>query len=415
MTSRESGIYWLASSDAQIGRARDILKKLTQPGVLDELGFLVLLGALSDRLYPAMNTIMTRARYLVFVPALCRHLEEKLRGKGGRAESLLRDVQYKLCSALCETNGADDGIIGKQSGRDIRRPPSNVYWTALAQLGIATQRLSESAYLARLAKGSAEDEQHRDDDKVLHESDAVSFWDQRFATHDVIGASGDFPAGTSLNLTYVEAAQLRDRYALLRPDGGESLSTHLVTTLNNQPPGTSYQYPWDVPSQSAELQRVTTHARLLSTFARGAELQYDALLFEARPTIPDPGSREAFIAWHHSLRDDLAAWNLEDFAALPCVQNAPRRGDLIFITNWRNAVVAKNARAAYGDRVARDLIRSRERAVRTVKARLNSPFHLASWQAPDSYKPEQLYALRYRHDVGLRFAADITAGLRQPR
>lgn len=63
-------LTWLASSTAEIARARDILKSLQPTGVIDELGFLMLQGAFADRFYPAIVTPMTRARYLILVPAI---------------------------------------------------------------------------------------------------------------------------------------------------------------------------------------------------------------------------------------------------------------------------------------------------------------------------------------------------------
>jgi hypothetical protein len=68
MTFR-SGLAWLSSSSAEITRARSVLDALKKPGVIDELGFLMLNGVFAERLYPGVTTIMTRARYLVFVPA----------------------------------------------------------------------------------------------------------------------------------------------------------------------------------------------------------------------------------------------------------------------------------------------------------------------------------------------------------
>src|SRR4051812_19588807 len=105
--SSESSIVWLASSSAEIARARTVLRSLSQPGVLDELGFLVLLGAFSDRLYPAINTIMTRPRYLVFLPAIFRYLEEKRVAKNRNADAISRQMQFELRNALVETDAKE--------------------------------------------------------------------------------------------------------------------------------------------------------------------------------------------------------------------------------------------------------------------------------------------------------------------
>ena len=44
---------------------------------LDELGFGILRDAFADVFFPGTNTIMTRTRYLVFVPALCLVVEKE--------------------------------------------------------------------------------------------------------------------------------------------------------------------------------------------------------------------------------------------------------------------------------------------------------------------------------------------------
>ena len=72
--ARKSAVFWLATSSAQIASARHALRELKPTSVLDELGFMVLKAAFANRFYPATNTTMTRARYLVFVPAVYRRL-----------------------------------------------------------------------------------------------------------------------------------------------------------------------------------------------------------------------------------------------------------------------------------------------------------------------------------------------------
>jgi hypothetical protein len=94
------GIAWLSSSSAEIARARDVLKALKPGGVLDELGFLVLFGAFADRLYPATNTVMTRARYLVFVPAIYKSWK-KVEGRQERTLTVSPETFSSSCQRLC--------------------------------------------------------------------------------------------------------------------------------------------------------------------------------------------------------------------------------------------------------------------------------------------------------------------------
>src|SRR4051812_50187787 len=108
-----SGIAWLSSSSAEISQAREVLKAMKPSGVLDELGFLVLFGAFGNRFYPATNTVMTRARYLVFVPAIYQHLEEDRRKVVGKdADRISKDLQYELSKVLLEN---DERAIGRRA------------------------------------------------------------------------------------------------------------------------------------------------------------------------------------------------------------------------------------------------------------------------------------------------------------
>ena len=223
MASR-GGIAWLASSSGEIGRARAVLKSMTQAGVLDELGFLVLQGMFADRLYPATNTIMTRARYLVFVPAIYRYLEASggIRGgDGDRVDGRARALQFELRNVLMANEKL--GVIGVDAGLDIARPPSNVYWSALAELGIATQRVAETTYQGRIAKGLVRQKAVRDDDEAVHPDEVESLWDGDFRTGAVLSSDGAFPASLSFRLTRVEAKELERRYAAVRAQEGGSL------------------------------------------------------------------------------------------------------------------------------------------------------------------------------------------------
>lgn len=213
-----SGVAWLSSSSAEIVRARDVLKALTPGGVIDELGFLVLQGAFADHFYPAVTTPMTRARYLIFVPAMYQYLEQSGKAVGKDVDRISRDLQFELLKTLRNEPGA----IGKESGRNIVRLPSEIYWNALAELGIANQRLPESSYQNRLAAGAFGSQVWRDDDAAAHADDAESMWISSLRLSHVM-PGGVFPDSTTFRLRKAEAAFLQSRYAGLKPGGRDSL------------------------------------------------------------------------------------------------------------------------------------------------------------------------------------------------
>ena len=228
MTVR-GGVSWLSSSSAEIGRARNVLKALTPGGVIDELGFLVLQGAFAEQFYPAVTTPMTRARYLIFVPAIYQYLERSGKAAGKDVDRLSRDLQFDLLQSVRE----EDGAIGKESGRQIVRPPSEIYWNALAMLGLATQRVSEASYQRRLSAGAFRLEVLQDDDKVAYPDDVESLWDTSLRLSHVI-PDGVFPSNNSLRLRTSEARLLRERYGAVKPRGHESLISHLVSLADRR-------------------------------------------------------------------------------------------------------------------------------------------------------------------------------------
>lgn len=409
-----SGVYWVASSDDEIARARALLRDISQPGVLDELGFLVLLGAFSDRLYPALNTIMTRARYLVFVPAIMRYLEARKGRRNRDVAAEARELQYRLAKALEAYDSSVFGIIGKRAGRDVARPPSNVYWTALNELQISKARTSEALYYDSVARRGDDLDHVLDDDGSVHDVEKDEFWDLEFRTPGILTKEGEFPASTSFHLSFREAKQLRERYDRIRIHGEPSLMSHLFA-LGEKDANLELEFraPWDIPELSPSLERIVGHARRLSLLARGAQLQYHSLLFEKRRASDAP-VQDAFDAWWSEARKPLSNWDVKDFTALQFVAERQMSGDSLFLQDWRDVVCsARTSKSAFVDKAARDLVREREKSVRGAKGRLRSSFHLRQWQPPDQYKPEDIYGLSFRHVTAQSFAREITEGLRR--
>ena len=201
---------------------------------------------------------MTRARYLIFVPAIYRYLEESGEAIGKDADRLARDKQFELLESVRD----EDGAIGKESGRGIVRPPAEIYWNALALLGIASQRVSLAAYHQRLSGGEFSTTVLKDDDRVAHPEDADSLWDPRLRLSHVM-PGGAFAAMNSLRLRRSEAQMLRERYAALQPDGHDCLITHLVALAERQGVAEleGIGHAWDVPGLSPSTRQVSPCGR----------------------------------------------------------------------------------------------------------------------------------------------------------
>ena len=84
-------LAWLDYSEADQRRAREIVALFSQRESRDELGLGRIRDALSDTLFPGTSVLLTRARYLLFVPWLFREgraaapvARSSLRGSTGR-------------------------------------------------------------------------------------------------------------------------------------------------------------------------------------------------------------------------------------------------------------------------------------------------------------------------------------------
>jgi hypothetical protein len=413
-------LVWLSSSSAEIMRARNVLKALTPGGVIDELGFLILNGAFADRFYPAVTTPMTRARYFFFVPAIYQYIERSGRGVRHDVDKLARDLQYDLLKTLLKTIETERGAIGKESGRAILRPPSEIYWGALAVLGFATQRVSLATYQRRLSEGAFKTQALRDDDdKAIHPDEGESLWDPSLRLAYLLRGDehqdGVFPSSTTLRLRKLEAGLLKERYAALSSDGHRPLITHMVNLAQGQTLSglDEIRWPWDIPALPEHTADVVQHARRLSMFARGTTLQYYRLLIEKKG-VDDAGAGDAFAAWWDEAHDDLGEWDLEAFFRLIAAWGANRRPhDRAFLGSWiTRCVAADSGKRALDDPEARRIIAGREAQVRHGKERLRVKYQLDSWgQPPSGYHAGVLYQLDYRHSVGRQFAQDIVDGL----
>ena len=391
-------IAWLDLHRDDLARARDLLRALQDESVLDELGFLALHTAFADRLYPATATPMSSSRYLYFVAAVYRHLERE-RTPARTVDRLARDLQDELRAVLA--NHHSTGVIGKQAGRDVKLPPSTVYWNALRQLGFFRPTLSEAAYQDRFdesARGFA------DDDKIAHAAGSDSFWDPNIPP-PAFFTNGTFRSDTKFALTRAEADDLASRFRTRFPD---SLLTLRLETGQLELPR-----PWDAKKASEPLPTLLHHARALGLLAGGTTLHYTYLLDQERKRHDLPAADADFddlaTAWWKEAEPILRTWQPSALAALPGIAPSLRDGDVRFATDWLARMRAhRSGPAVLRDGPAKELVIARERRVKPGKARFKNRKQLERW-TPNRV-PTDPYGLHYRHLVGSRFVREILEG-----
>ena len=126
-------LAWLDYSEADQRRAREIVAMFSQRESRDELGLGRIRDALSDTLFPGTSVLLTRARYLLFVPWLFR--EGARRGyRGPQLERWVEGQERRLIGAL-HSGGDLKGLIGRNVGVAVQDLPSNIYWNTLPRFG----------------------------------------------------------------------------------------------------------------------------------------------------------------------------------------------------------------------------------------------------------------------------------------
>jgi len=418
-------IGWLDLGEDDQRRAKEYLSQFNADNTLDELGFGVLRDAFADVFFPATNTIMTRTRYLVFIPALCLAVErERLSGNAAALRLTQLENQVRELLHLEEPIG----VVGERAKNTLSRYPSSIYWSSLRRLGIFRHSNWGLAYYqAHLADFYASRQSERDDDGHSHLGGLEHrCWDKECSDmladgHSIVFGKGGLPASLNFSLTHREASYLRARFKTLALQSGRaSILGHLLENEHS----TSFSYPWDVECP-AQLVSIVRHARLFSMFARGATLQYFYLLQRERDVrgiaTPSCDLGDIFSRWWKATHQELASWEVDQFLLLAASINGLRRpNDSMFIKSWLKLTTeATNANGLLENADAQALIRQRERIARPSKSRLFHAEYLERWKPIEAAEIEKSandrnklrYWFDYRSWIGSTFVADIVAGL----
>lgn len=392
-------IAWLDASVEEQRRMREIIRLFADRESRDELGMSQFRDALSDILFPGTSVLLTRARYLLFVPWCLQKAAEK-------PDPIKEADRYEraLIGAIRES---DDyaGLLGLRAGVNLRTLPSVVYWTTLRHYGIlADPDLSREDVLRLPGLAKSLDDPDHGGVARLHAWSA-----------SLPPPPPDFPwtAQGGFTLTREEAEWLRDRMLSGEP---QTLMTHLLTDA----PSPDSPAPWadaaalraGEPAQSSLMQ-----ARAFSAAVHGAQLLYNLLIAEEyeragldRLSDPVDDYRARLARWATGLPAlvDLDTWDLDALLRLVDRQRgapahpAARR----FIQEWVTVMCAIGPGAVADHRDARTLVARRERQHKGAQRRIGNPARLASWSGESGAG-----ALTYRWSNVRRILLDIHDGL----
>jgi hypothetical protein len=369
----------------------------------DELGVASIRNAFADLFFPGTNTLMTRARYFLFVPWLYLHLESRL-VPSAEIDGYLKEGEVRLMEAL--KRAGQEGVIGQVAGAGLRRFPSSIYWTGLRRWGILRQSGTRRRYMRSLDSFYLR-RQHR---LTSDDGQPVAGWAETNWDPALPPAPPRFPNVAAFDLEPDEPAYLRERVlascrgsllaALLDPetDAGQGGPLRQVSQL------------WLAPGLDAlprEQQRWIGHARRFSLAMYGAVLLYNRMLAELLGSEELAAAHGARLArWQADVEEqagDLRAWNLDDFWQLvKSIGRVPWPAER-FCRDWLDLLLGGPTwpDIIAGER-ARALVRARETALKGTRSRFESPRHLEVWGGAAGLAP-----LDYRWAVARVLIDDI--------
>lgn len=388
-----STLTWLDVSDRERKRALDVIDMFRDSDTRDELGLGAIRDGFADAFFPGTSTIQTRAAYFLMVPWTYRRIEEKLSGSS-RIAAHARNEEIRLIDALAK-DGDLEGVIGQDARKNLKRLPSEVYWSGLQRWGIRLFPGSREQYHRRIESGLLGG-RPRVDLEADGKQRAPSGWHPNLPT-----PPEEFPQTASMKLRPDDATYLAERILVTCPDT-------LLAYLVEQPDiGDRCDFAWNHPALShapAAVQQLMEQARRFSELLRGSALLYNRLIAEERKVdeladsyaeqLDEWTARIADIPW-----DGPAFWEQVGQTAARVDPHTRT-----FINEWTAiATTTISGPPIQSDPAAARVIRHREREVKRHQVRLGRPEALWGGSAG-------VAQLDFRWGTAWRHLHDITEG-----
>jgi len=403
-----SSFGWLDTDHAQRRRMLEVVDLFKEPGTVDELGIGSIRDTFSDALFPGTSTLLTRLRYVLFVPWL---VDRAVRSTSTVDDAVrrLRADEVRLIESLLEgyrgeERGRNQGILGQTARAKLKRMPSEVYWGPLGRWQLRTWETSVVGHLRRgsALRGAVRGRTEADDpgarDRVLD---------------------------TGFDLAGLEPPVdlLRSTTFDLRPEEAEVLLERLRTTTHGSLLGWLLEHrdAVDLDAVSVaglslgdtptDLRTVVDHATRFGLAMHGAALLYNLLVAEAA-VLPDVADhyRERLDEWRGELRDarTLDGWDRDELWDVLTARN--EKIPLLtrqFTDEWLDLLLD-------GGRVessshARGLIARREHRLKSGRARLVNRSAREAWKGESGTG-----LLDYRWGVTRRLLGDLLPALPDP-
>ena len=272
------------------------------------------------------------------------------------------------------------GVFGSQAGLNLKRLPSDVYWSGLQSWGIREFSGHKWAYFRSL------DEFYRKSDlsrSTPHDPEGGGSPPANWHPHLPAPPSG-FPDGDiSVELRRKDAEYLRDR---IQARHSNSLLALLAGRAD--PADLGADQPWELSrlSEATPVLREHLHdAKMFAVCMQGAALLYNLMLSELQGhEVRQETYRDELQAWAddvEALGSSLSDWQPDGIWSV--VRDQGRSVGYptqTFVESWIEALKRGGSKTVVRNNIfVRALVRQREISIKRGRARLESPRHLELW------------------------------------
>lgn len=259
----------------QQSRVMQMLKRLTEPGALDEIGIGRIRDAFADRLFPGTSTLQKHAKYFSLMPQLYQRAASRKYNRLSEVQTEIIRLEKKMTENLWRDSDHASGITGSEM---IERPgdsyvkydPAYIYNSGLRTFEIVRCKSVHQAIYNLSKKLHAQPKAFRsDDENVANDAEeltgAIQPWDVP------LNIEYDFLKECPLTLTAADKTFIRKKM-LSAPASQDTLLSYLLEHPEVRRLG---EFPWimseDLPS---DLRQLYDNAIAFSEFVYLLRLRY---------------------------------------------------------------------------------------------------------------------------------------------
>ena len=393
-------IGWIDFSKEERNKMVSILRLLDGHNALDEIGIGGVRDAFSDKLFPGISVLQTKAKYFVLVPYLfdIASQEQDKKGKFKTNRDVLRfinDKETELARTLMKNSAGQQGIIGSRSGGDVKQKPSQIYWNGMRtseillhpsfSLDMACQTVLARNKTKQQIKIKVEDKNSGADDKDNCRDGHVIF-SPIVPTYNVL-------QDAHIELTKDEADYLFDHFTKSAAMKG-TLMEYMLRHPEMVRDYTRFSdiNPEVLKNSDGDLYDRVRLARQFADFIYGAHLLYN-IVFADGCNYED----DKVLSVKKEYQNYLEKYNAPDLNEIIDMAQ-PDASTIIFLRKWAEGISTDNQKAL------RQLIVDRECQVKPRRNKLNRP------DAVQFTEPIHFYKLSYRYDTARTIMNDILEG-----